>query len=130
MRRILIIVVLGCCIIPIAGCAFLKEGTKSFLGISTRGIENARSEAIVKIIDYKLQSCYQKVESRLKEIGSYIYAKDENMIAVYISKTDTTPAGVFFRQLDNGKTEVSIASAAKDTKEYLADKVFEKLDKI
>ncbi|MGD9015390.1 MAG: hypothetical protein PVI33_05155 [Candidatus Omnitrophota bacterium] len=125
MRRIFIIgLLLGYCLVVLAGCASLKQGIRGFLGISTKEIENARVQAIVKIVDYDYASCYKMVEARLAEIKSYIYTRRADLIAVYISQTDTTPAGVFFREVDNQKTEIAIASPASDTKEYLADKIF------
>jgi len=125
MRRIFLIsLLLGYCVITLAGCAGLKQGIRGFLGISTKEIENSRDQAIVKIVDYDYSSCYKMVEVRLAEIESYIYTRRRDLIAVYISPTDTTPAGVFFREIDNQKTELAIASPASDTKEYLADKIF------
>ncbi len=124
MRRILIIGLLGCLVLGLAGCACFKEGIKGSLGISTKEIEKARDKAIVKIVDYDYFSCYRMVEERLFEIGSHIYAKKEDLIAVYISQTDTTPAGIFFKEVDRTKTELSIASPASDTKEYLAEQIF------
>jgi len=128
MKRILVIALLSYCIIALLGCAYLKEGTKGFLAISTKEIENVRDKAIVKIVDYDYNSCYQKVENKLIEIGSYIYAKKKDLIAVYISQADTTPAGVFFKEIDKQKTQLEIASPAKDTKEYLAEKIFTALE--
>jgi len=124
VRRVLIIGLLSYWVILSAGCACLKEGTRGFLGISTREIENARDKAIVRIVDYDYNSCFKMVEARLAEIESYIYTKRRDLIAVYISPTDTTPAGVFFREVDGQKTELSIASPAADTREYLAEKIF------
>ena len=115
---------LGCWILGLAGCACITEGTRQFLSISTKELENVRGGAIVKIVDYDYSSCYKKVEEVFAAIGSYIYVKREDLIAVYISKTDTTPAGVFFRRIDEQRTELSIASPAKDTKEYLAEQIF------
>lgn len=113
-------------IIPL-GCASIKDGVKGFLAISTKEIENARDKAIVRIIDRDYISCYRLAQVRLSEIGSYIYARKKDLLAVYISQTDTTPAGIFFRQIDAQKTEVSIASPAADTKEFLAEKIFSAL---
>lgn len=129
MKRILIIGLLLFLIFEVCGCAGIKEGFKGFLGISTKDIEGVREKAIVKIVDYDYATCYQRVEARLTEIGSYIYAKDDDLIAVYISKTDTTPAGVFFKKVDENKTQLEITSPAQDTKEYLAEKIFSVLEK-
>jgi hypothetical protein len=124
MRRILIIGLLGYWVLGLVGCACVKEGIKQFLAISTKEIENVRDKAIVRIVDYDYFSCYRMVEERLSEIGSHIYARKKDLIAVYISQTDTTPAGIFFKEIDMTKTELSIASPAADTKEYLAEKIF------
>ena len=127
MRRILFIALLGYWVIGLLGCATVKQAAKGFLAISTKEIEEAREQAIIKIVDYDYTSCYQKVKERLKQIESYIYAQRDDFIAVYISKTDTTPAGIFFKQIDQQKTQVEIASPAADTKEYLAEKIFSAL---
>ena len=125
MKRIFIIGLLsGYCVIAVAGCASLKQGIKGFLGISTKEIEDVRDKAIVKIVDYDYSSSYEKVEQRLAVIGSYIYARQKDLIAVYISKTDTTLAEIFFKEIDEQRTELAIASPAKDTKEYLAENIF------
>jgi len=124
MRRILVVALLGYCVIALAGCVCLKERIKEFLAISTGDIEDSRDRAIVRIVDYDYDSCYRKVEERLIEIGSYIYAKRKDLIAVYISQKDTTPAGIFFKEINGQKTQLEIASPATDTREYLADKIF------
>ena len=124
MRHICIIALLSYCIVGFLGCASLKEGIKQFLAISTKEIENVRDEAIVRIVNCDYSSCYKKIEERLAEIGSHIYARRQDLIAVYISQTDTTPAGIFFKEIDEHKTELAIASPAKDTKEYLAENIF------
>lgn len=129
MRRIIIVALLGYCVIALAGCVCLKEGIKGFLAISTTDIENSKDKAIVKIVDCDYDSCYRKVEERLIEIGSYIYAKRKDLIAVYISQKDTTPAGIFFKEVNGQKTQLEIASPAADTREYLADKIFSVLEK-
>ena len=123
MRKITTILIISCITVFGSGCACLKGGFKGFLGISTEEIENARDEAIVKIVNRSKSDCYKMTEARLGQIGSHIYAKEENFIAVYISQTDTTPAGIFFKQIGEGKTQVEISSPASDTKEYLAEKL-------
>ena len=129
MRRLLVIVLLSFCLTSLLGCACIKEATRGFLGISTKEIENARDKAIVKIVGYDYSSCYKIVEARLTEIGSYTYAKRDDLIAVYISPTDTTPAGIFFKEINKRKTQLEIVSPAADTKEYLAQKIFSALEK-
>jgi len=123
-----VIVLFGFCIIAITGCVHIKEGARKFLAISTRDIENARDKAIVKIVDYNYENCYKKVEGLLPEIGSTVYARSRDLIAVYIGPSDTTPAGIFFTDIGGEKTKLEIASPASDAKEYLADKIFTALE--
>jgi hypothetical protein len=127
-KAISVIMLAFCCVLIFCGCASFREGMKGFLGISTKDIEDSKDKAIVKIVDCDFSSCYQRVEEILSEIGSHIYSKRKDLIAVYISQTDTTPAGIFFKQINEYKTELSIASPAKDTKEYLAVKIFPALE--
>ncbi len=116
-------------IIIFSGCTCLKERLKGFLAISTRELEQGRAEAIVKIVDYDFKDCYQKIERILADIGSYVYSKKSDLIAVYISQVDTTPAGIFFKEIDTNRTQLEIVSPAKDTKEYLAQEIFSALQK-
>ncbi len=128
MRKLIFILLVACFIFSSLGCACLKESMRGLLAISTKEIENARSSAIVRIFDYDYQTCYSKVEASLSAIDSYIYAKRDDLIAVYVSQTDTTPAGVFLKKIDSNKTQLEIASPAEDAKEYLAEKIFSALE--
>ena len=118
MRRILVIGLLGYWLIASVGCASLGHRVRGFLGISTKGIENARDKAIVKIVDYDYNSCYKMVEKRLSEIDAYVYVRRKDLIAVYISSTDTTTAGIFFKEIDKQKTQVEISCPAPGKKDY------------
>ncbi len=129
MRRILVIGLLGYWLIALVGCGCLRHGIRGFLGISTKEIENARDKAIVKIVDYDYNSCYKMVEEELSEIDAYVYTRRKDLIAVYISSTDTTTAGIFFKEIDKQKTQVEIACPASSKKEYLAEKIFTALEK-
>ena len=111
-----------------AGCAGIKQTTRAFLGTSTKELRQAREQAIVRVVNHDYQGCYKRVEAGLLGLGSHIYSKEEDLIAVYISSEDTTPAGVFFRQVEDKKTELGITSPSKDTKEYLAEKIFALLE--
>lgn len=123
MKRILTIGLLSCYLISLVGCG-LKQKTKGFLGISTREIEAVRDKAIVKIVDYDYDTCYQMVEEKLSEMDSYIYTRRKDFIAFYISWTDTTTAGIFFKEIDKQKTQLELTCPVVDKKEYLAEKIF------
>ena len=119
------------CVLAASGCARTKEWSKNFLGISTREVEVARPKAPKKTFERDYDTCYKKVKDILKETGSYIYAEDktQQLIAFYVSDTDTTVAGVFFTALDQGSTRVEISSPSSSTRDALAAKIFALLDK-
>lgn len=108
------------------GCATITETAKGFLGISTKVLEDGRKEAIKRTVNSNVDTCFALVEKTLKEKGAYIYAKDtkKKMIAVYISAENTTPVGVFFKELNATNTQIEISSPSKFGKEAIAEKVF------
>jgi hypothetical protein len=52
------------------------------------------------------------------------------MIAVYVSESDTTPVGVFFKGVDNSNTEISVSSPSLYAKELIAKILSLELDKL
>ncbi len=129
-------VVLICLFILIfSGCANLKEVGKGILGTSTKQLEEARPQAIKKVFNYEYKVCYNKVSKALTNIQSYVYAKNEakKMLAIYVSSSDTTVVGVFFKEINSNSTQIEIASPSTYAKELIANKLFlelENLDKI
>lgn len=115
----------------IGGCAGLKEAAKGIAGISTNAIEKSRAKAMVKDFNYDYFTCYTKTLDTLKNISSYIYLQDikKHMIAFYLSPEDTTEAGVFFKELGAGKTQVEVASPSTYAKERIANILFTALEK-
>lgn len=115
-----------------AGCsARTKEWTRNFLGISTKELEVARPKALKSNFTVDYDACYKKVKEILKDMGSYIYAEDksEQLVAFYVSGTDTTPVGIFFTALDGKNTQLEISSPSSYTRDNIAPKIFKALDK-
>jgi len=115
MKRIFLIVLM----FLILGCAGLKEGLKGFLGVSTKDLEERRTEAKVLVLNYDYFSSYHKVLDKLKENKSYIYKKTSDLVAFYLSEEDTTPVGIFFSELDKQKTKLEISSPSSLAKEKI-----------
>jgi len=113
------------------GCATIKETAKGIAGVSTKVLEVGRKDAIIKTFNYDYDACYNKVVDILKHIGAYIYAKDrkKQMIAIYVSETDTTPVGLFFKVIDTNNTQIEISSPSTYAKEFIARDVFLALEK-
>lgn len=114
----------------LCGCATVTELTKGILGTSVKEIERARKKAIVKTFDYDYSSCYTKVIDTLGRIGAYIYAKDttKKLIAFYMSSTDTTPVGIFLKDIGPFTTQVEVSSPSTRAKEQIATVVFSALE--
>lgn len=107
------------------GCATIKEGGRALAGISTKVLEEHRKEAIVKKFDFDYKTSYAKIKDFLVARGSYIYTEDtkKHLIALYVSKEDTAPVGLFFTELNPASTQVEISSASTFAKEFIAKRV-------
>ncbi|MFH0763192.1 MAG: hypothetical protein V1925_04820 [Candidatus Omnitrophota bacterium] len=116
----------------LSGCATVIEGAKVVAGLSTEELEANRKGAIKKTFNCNYDTCYNESKRILTQKGVYIYAQDQEkkMIAVYLSETDTTPAGVFFKIVDDTHTQIEVASPSTFGKEYIAEKLFLPLDNL
>jgi hypothetical protein len=131
VKRYCVIVFLGYCVIGFLGCTTIKEAAKGFMGISTRSLEKARKDAIVKTFNYDYFTCYTQTLDILKRMQAYIYTQSikEHMITIYVSEEDTTPVGLFFKEIDAANTQVEVSSLSTYAKEFISGKVFSALDK-
>ncbi|MCM8792024.1 MAG: hypothetical protein NC826_02605 [Candidatus Omnitrophica bacterium] len=116
MRRLFVCIGVGFILL---GCAGTKEEIKGFLGISTKILEDKRSEAKILILDCDYFTAYHKVMDKLKENGGFVYRKTDDLIAFYVSDKDTTPVGIFFKEVDRQKTMIEISSPSSKTKENI-----------
>ena len=123
---------LGLIMVFVSGCGVgLKESLRGVAGISTKILEDNLSSATSKEFNLDYDAAFSKAEKIIKEIGGYIYAvdKSKNLIAIYVTESDTTPVGIFFKGLGNTKTRVLISSPSKFAKELIAGKIFSGLEK-
>lgn len=116
----------GLLLVSLSGCAGIKETAKGVVGISTKSLEENRKDAIVKAFNYDYFTCYTKTLDTLRHIGAYIYIQDikSHMIAIYVSEEDTTPVGLFFKDIDAANTQVEVSSPSTYAKEFIAAKIF------
>lgn len=116
--------------LSLLGCSTIKEAGLGFAGISTKALEDVRGKAITKTFNYDYNTCYGKVKAALILTGAYIYAQDKHkqMIAVYVSRADTTAVGVFFKGIDANNTRIEVSSASTYAKEAVAENVFSVLE--
>ena len=122
MRKFAVILVV--CLL-ISGCATRGNVWKQFLGTSTQELEDLRSEAAVKVFEYDYKTCYENTEKLLKDMQSVeVYAKTKDMIAIYYINPDTTPVGIFFKEVDATHTQVEITSESTVAKNWIARNIF------
>lgn len=130
MLKFMILIFSG--VILISGCSTLEMGARELLGTSTRTVEESRPEAIKQIFNFDFNTAYEKSLESLKKMNTYIYAQDKKkqIIAVFVSEQDTTPVGVFFKEIDPNNTQVEVSSPSSYAKEYIATKLFARLTMI
>lgn len=119
------------CLFVFTGCASVKESIKGFAGVSTKALEENRNSANFKNFNLDYFSSYTRSLDALKSINCYIYAQNikKHMIAAYISEEDTTPVGVFFKEINFSNTRIEVSSPSTNAKELISEKLFLALDK-
>jgi hypothetical protein len=130
-NRILLLVIGYWLLANLTGCATIKENVRAIAGVSTLELEAGRKSAIAKTFNYDYFTTYTKTMDALTQLGGYIYAKDikKQMIAIYVSETDTTPVGFFFKEIDLSNTQIEVSSPSSYAKQYFAEKLFSGLEK-
>jgi len=118
--------------ILVISCATIKETAKGVAGISTKVLEEGRVNAITKNFNFDYFTGYTKSLDALKEMGAYIYKQSlkEHMIAVYVSKIDTTPVGIFFKEVGVNNTLVEVSSPSLTAKALISARLFKSLTPI
>ncbi|MDD3088053.1 MAG: hypothetical protein PHP89_05775 [Candidatus Omnitrophica bacterium] len=113
----------------LSGCCGPQEAVRGFLGKSTKVLEDKRKDAIARDFNLDFDAARGRIKAALKKEGSHIYREDLslNLIAVYISETDTTPVGIFLTALDIDNTRVEISSPSIYGKEVIAKNIFQAL---
>lgn len=131
LNPFLILLTFDFLLLTLMGCATIKETAKGFWGVSTQVLEDNRKSAITKTFNYDYSSCYAKTLDILKRTGTYIYMQNikKYMIAIYVSEADTTPVGLFFKEIDKTNTQIEVSSPSTYAKEFMAKNVFSVLDK-
>jgi len=115
-------------LIALTGCAHVKEMSKGVLGISTNEIEKERPRAIKKVFACDYKKAYDNTLVALANMGSYVYAKTNDLVAIYVSEEDTTVVGIFFKAIDASNTKLEVSSPSTYAKEFIADRLFARIE--
>jgi len=128
-RRIFTVLLFVCCVV--CGCASFKENVRGLAGISTKVLEEGRKDALKITFRHDYNSCYEKIMKVLDLNKCYVYTSDpkKDMIAIYMSETDTTPVGIFLTSIDNNTTLIEVSSPSTYAKETIAKIIYTAFDK-
>ena len=129
LRNSLLIVCVCLCSVLTISCATMQETGEGIAGTSTKVLEVGRANAITKGFRYDYFTSYTKSLDALKEMSAYIYKQSlkEHMIAVYVSKSDTTPVGIFFKEAGKNSTQVEVSSPSLTAKGLISARLFKSL---
>lgn len=119
------------CIFNFLGCSTVTECAKGVAGISAQALEDNRKSAIIKVFKTDYSTFYAKTLEALKGIGAYVYTQDikKHLIAIYVSEEDTTPVGLFFKEIDKANTQIEVSSPSIYAREFISAKLFSALEK-
>ena len=130
--RFILAVVMG---MFLSGCAVVHGGVelaKTIWGSSTRALEEARPQAIVKTYDKNYWDVVGAAEEFSVKTGYVIFKKDEvkgYMVLMGIKgSVNTTEVGVFFVELNDSATRIEISSLSTNAKRIVAKALFHGLD--
>ncbi|MCX5706852.1 MAG: hypothetical protein NTW13_04240 [Candidatus Omnitrophica bacterium] len=114
----------------LTGCLGVQEVARGVAGVSTKVLEDTRKDAIRKQFNFDLVTTHNKVRRILRDNGAYIYADDlgKDLIAVYVSEADTTPVGIFFKEINPQNTLIEVSSPSTFGKEFIAGLISDGLE--
>lgn len=126
-----ILAVMTFSLFSISGCATATDAWKRLLGISTTGLEKERKDAVTRIFEYDYPKTFEKTEEAIKAIDhTSIYNSDikGHIIAFYYTDINTNTVGVFFKEIDPGRTQVEVVTGSHDVKQFMSENIFSKLE--
>ena len=118
--------------LTLCGCAGLMDVPKTIWGSSTRVLEEARSNALVKTYDKGYWDCFRAVLDVVQKRRYVVFQKDEVrgfMVIMGIpGSVNTTEVGVFFVELNDHQTRIELSSLSTNAKRLLAKGLFHGMD--
>lgn len=122
---ILALVVILALAVAISGCVRMDEALRGAWGASTKILQDGRKDAVTEVFNYDYGTCYEKTEKILKILSkASIYSKNKEMIALYYIDPNTTPVGIFFKEIDSAHTELQVSSPGLGAKDAVAKYIF------
>ena len=116
----------------VLGCASPVEISKTVWGSSTRALEEARPNGIIKTYDISLNRCYDEALKAVQDEGYVIFINNKQKATIVVmgikGNVNTTEVGIFFSEITNNQTKIYISSLASTAKRTVAEHIYPKLD--
>ncbi len=130
MRIFLAIIVL----LAAAGCGHVSEFSKTIWGSSTRALEEARVNGIVKTYDCPVNRCYDEVIKIIEETEYTLFIDNKRKATIVVmgipGSVNTTEVGIFFSDISDAQTKIYVSSLSSNAKRTVAHTIFPELDEI
>ena len=130
--RLILTVVMG---VFLSGCAVVDGGvelTKTIWGSSTRALEEARANAIVKAYDKGYWDVLRASVGVVEKKKYVVFKKDEvkgYMVVVGVrGSVNTTEVGIFFVEVSDNQTRIEVSSLSSNAKRIVSKALFHGLD--
>ena len=108
------------------------EISKTVWGSSTRALEKARVNGIIKTYDAPLGRCYDEVLKAVGEAEYEVFINNKSKATIVVmgikGAVNTTEVGIFFSEISDTQTKIYISSLSSNAKRIVAEAVFPKLD--
>lgn len=134
MNRIPLNISIAVVVVLLGGCAQTAEFSRTIWGSSTRALEKARVNALVRNYNQPVSRCYDEVIKASEESKFHVFIDNKPKATIVLmgitGAVNTTEVGVFFSELADGQTKVYISSLSSNAKRIVADKIFAHLDEV
>lgn len=121
-------------VILLAGCAPGIEFSRRIWGSSTRDLQEARVNGIVRIYEADTSRCFDEALTAAIESDYDVFIKDKAKQTIVLmgikGSVNTTRVGVFFSEVEDKKTKIYISSLSSNAKRIVAEKIYSKLDAV
>jgi hypothetical protein len=129
--RLLIIMVLS---LLFAGCGHVEEFSKTVWGSSTRALEEARVNGIIKTYNCTVSRCYDEALKAVQDAKYTVFIDNKLKATIVVmgikGSVNTTEVGIFFSDISDTQTKIYISSLSSNAKRSVAQQVLPKLDEV
>ena len=121
----------------LSGCVAIQNIPEYIAGTYVRQPEEGTGGRYIKIFNLPYSDSFDRAEQAVVEMGGSFRFKSRRkrtILAWYFDKVfagaiDTTKVGIYFKEIDPGKTRIDIACGNYELAKFVSDRVFARLEK-